>query len=154
MSNAQWKTEDKGQSFPTASGSSRRRAQCGRKSGRKVPRPSSFRVRRPATIKRKATTKRAQPGKFLLRYFFISQAVRGHADSPENKANQPLVGGHGPNVMIRPKPPIIVSNAQPPGRDPAQNSDDLMGWSGRAGRDAHIYYDAGRLFLDSVDARP
>lgn len=40
-------------------------------------------------------------------------AVIGHAANPENNANQPLVGGHGPNVMMSPKPPMMVSSAQP-----------------------------------------
>jgi hypothetical protein len=57
---------------------------------------------------------RAQPGKLIPAYFFRSHAVRGHADKPENKANQPLVGGQGPNVIISPIPPIpaTIAHAQ------------------------------------------
>lgn len=39
-------------------------------------------------------------------YFFKIHAVAGQADKPENKANHPLVGGQGPNVIISPAPPM------------------------------------------------
>lgn len=83
------------------------------KCGRNVPRPSSCKVRRPATIKRNATTKRAQPGNLMPAYFCKSHAVSGHADKPENRANQPLVGGQGPNVMMSPKPPPPATIVHP-----------------------------------------
>ena len=60
-----------------------------------------------------ATTKRAQPGKLMPKCRRSRHAVIGHAAQPENKANQPLVGGHGPKVMMSPSPPMMVSNAQP-----------------------------------------
>src|SRR6266480_2712967 len=68
-------------------------------------RPSSFQTRRPSTINKKAIAKRAQPESVMPTYLLRSHAVSGHAEMPENKANQPLVSGHGPRVMIRPKPP-------------------------------------------------
>src|SRR6266700_7560316 len=74
-------------------------------SGINGPRPSSFKTRRPSTINKKAIAKRAQPESVMPIYFLRSHAVNGHAEMPENKANQPLVSGHGPRVMIRPKPP-------------------------------------------------
>src|SRR6266404_4534700 len=83
------------------------------KSGTNEPLPSSSKVSRPATIKRTATTKRAQPGKLIPLYFLKSHAVAGQADRPENRANQPLVGGHGPKVMISPRPPIPARSDQP-----------------------------------------
>src|SRR5439155_25027375 len=55
---------------------------------------------------RTAMVKRAQPGIVMPAYFFKSHAVSGHAEMPENKANQPLVIGSGPRVIIRPRPPI------------------------------------------------
>lgn len=73
----------------------------------------------------KAATKRAQPGKLMLPYRRTTQAVTGQAANPENKANQPLVGGQGPNVAISPRPPIIVSSPQ------AQASTQPMIWSNR-----------------------
>src|SRR5438874_6474496 len=75
------------------------------RSGINGPRPSSFKTRRPSTINKKAIAKRAQPESVMPTYFLRSHAVSGHAEMPENKANQPLVSGHGPRVMIRPKPP-------------------------------------------------
>ena len=49
--------------------------------------------------------KRAQPENLTFSYLFKSHAVSGHAAMPENKANQPLVGGQGPYVMMSPRPP-------------------------------------------------
>src|SRR5438094_7190053 len=72
------------------------------RSGINGPRPSSFKTRRPSTINKKAIAKRAQPESVMPTYFLRSHAVSGHAEMPENKANQPLVSGHGPRVMIRP----------------------------------------------------
>jgi hypothetical protein len=84
------------------------------KLGRKGPRPSIFKTSRPTTINKKAIAKRAQPGSVIPRDFFRSQAVNGHAEMPENKANQPLVSGHGPRVIMSPKPPLpaMIVHAQ------------------------------------------
>jgi len=71
-----------------------------------VPRPSIFKTRRPIIIIRRETTNRAQPGNLIPAYFLKSHAVNGHAEMPENKANQPLVRGSGPRVIISPIPPI------------------------------------------------
>ena len=49
--------------------------------------------------------KRAQPEIVIPAYFFMSHAVSGHAEMPENRANQPFVSGSGPRVIRSPKPP-------------------------------------------------
>jgi hypothetical protein len=54
---------------------------------------------------RHAMAKRAQPERVIPAYFFKSDAVSGHAEMPENRANQPLVSGSGPSVIRSPKPP-------------------------------------------------
>ena len=65
-------------------------------------------------IIRTAAMNRAQPGNLIPAYFFNSHAVNGQADKPENNANQPLVGGHGPSVMMSPTPPMpaMIVHAQ------------------------------------------
>src|ERR1035438_10216990 len=47
-------------------------------------------------------------------YFFKSEPVAGHAETPENSANQPLVNGHGPFVQSshRPPPAATIVHAQ------------------------------------------
>jgi hypothetical protein len=42
-----------------------------------------------------------------------SHAVAGQSDSPENNANQPLVGGQGPRVISSSNPPPPARSAQP-----------------------------------------
>ena len=79
---------------------------------------------RPSRMIAKATTKRAQPGKLMPPYRRRAHAVTGHAANPENKANQPLVGGQGPKVTMRPRPPMIVSNPQP--QATAEDLEDLF----------------------------
>jgi hypothetical protein len=48
-------------------------------------------------------------------YFFMDHPTSGHAATPENNANQPFVGGHGPLEIRsqRPPPPAPIVQAQP-----------------------------------------
>lgn len=62
-------------------------------------------ARRPASMIKAAAPRRARPESVTLRYFLLAHAVTGQAARPENIANQPWVGGHGPVVMISPNPP-------------------------------------------------
>jgi hypothetical protein len=47
-------------------------------------------------------------------YFFKNQPVAGQAETPESRANQPLVNGHGPFVQrsSKPPPPATIVHAQ------------------------------------------
>jgi hypothetical protein len=47
-------------------------------------------------------------------YFFKNQPVAGQAETPESRANQPLVSGHGPFVQrnSKPPPPATIVHAQ------------------------------------------
>ena len=66
----------------------------------------------------------AQPGTVILPYFLSNHPLSGHAANPENNANQPLVGGHGPKVIISPAPPTIVTklHAQPAAKPTTRRS--------------------------------
>jgi len=47
----------------------------------------------------------------MWRYFLKNHAVRGQADRPENRTNQPLVSGHGPRVIMSSRPAMAVKKA-------------------------------------------
>ena len=64
-----------------------------------------IRARRPARMNKAAAPTRTGPERATPRYFLLAHAVTGQAARPENIANQPWVGGHGPVVMMRPSPP-------------------------------------------------
>src|SRR4029077_16423725 len=58
--------------------------------------PSIASAIRPATMKRTAAASRTVPEGSNPPYFFSSHAVSGQAETPEQRANHPFVGGHGP----------------------------------------------------------
>ena len=52
---------------------------------------------RPAIKIVRATANWTHKGTLSAAYFFSSHPVPGHAEKPENNANQPLVSGQGPS---------------------------------------------------------
>jgi hypothetical protein len=70
---------------------------------------------RPATKKSSAPTNCTHPETRIPAYFFMDHPISGHAARPENNANHPFVGGHGPLEIrsLRPPPAAPMVQAQP-----------------------------------------